>query len=213
MTTRYILRAALFALVFTTPVAASAQSGEQLLARLRQHYSRLTSVSASFTQTMSSPYGGSERFSGTLIAQGDRYRVEAGPQLFVTDGQTTWLHDRRANRVVINRYVPNQTAFSPTTFLSSYSSRYRVARVTPNGSGSGRTYTLQLTPKSRSEMFEAVTLVMRNRDNMVTRIEMRDVNGSTIRYDLQNLQANPRIPSGTFSFTAPRGAEVVDMRS
>ncbi|HYE59111.1 MAG TPA: outer membrane lipoprotein carrier protein LolA, partial [Rhodothermales bacterium] len=165
MTTRYILRVAVLALVLTAPMAVSAQTGDQLLARLRQHYARLSSVSARFTQTMSSPYGSSERFSGTLVAQGDRYRLEAGPQVFVTDGRTTWLHDRRANRVVINTYVPNQTAFSPTTFLSTYSSRYRVTRATPSGSGSNRIYTLQLVPKSRSEMFESVTLVMRNRDN------------------------------------------------
>ncbi len=213
MTARYRLPSLALAFALLAPAVASAQTGDQLLARLRSTYSRMTSLSASFTQTMTSPYGGAESFSGTLLSQGDRYRVDAGPQLFVTDGRTTWLHDRRANRVVVNRFVPNQTAFSPTTFLSTYSTRYRVTRVTPSGSGAAKTFTLTLAPKSRSEMFDSVTLVMNDRASTVSRIEMRDVNGSTIRYDLRNVQANPRIPAGTFTFTAPRGAEVVDMRS
>lgn len=172
MTTRYpsrLLAAAALALLALAP-AAEAQTGDQLLQRLRQRYTGTQSMRATFTQTMQSPYGGSESFSGTLLAQGTRYRVEAGPQLFVTDGRTTWLHDRRRNQVVVNRYVANQTAFSPTSFFSTYAQRYRVTRAAPSGSGANRTFTLTLVPRSRTEMFDQVTVTMRERDNTVSRI-------------------------------------------
>lgn len=215
MTTfRTTARALLFATAALAPlVPASAQTGDQLLARLRDRYTRLTSLRAEFTQTMESAYGGRESFSGTLLSQGQSYRVDAGPQLFVTDGRTTWMHDRRRNQVVVNRFVANQTAFSPTSFFSTYAQRYRVTRATPTGRAPNRTFTLTLVPRSRSEMFDQVVVTMRERDNTVSRLDMRDANGATIRYELRNVQMNPRIPAGTFTFAAPRGAEVVDLRS
>ncbi len=205
--------AALAAAVLVPTLPASAQTGDQLLTRLRTSYARMTSMRAEFTQTMESAYGGRETFSGTLLSQGQSYRVEAGPQLFVTDGRTTWMHDRRRNQVVVNRFVANQTAFSPTSFFSTYAQRYRVSQATPSGRAPNRTFTLTLTPKSRSEMFDQVVVTMRERGDTVSRIEMRDANGATIRYELRNVQVNPRIPAGTFTFATPRGAEVVDLRS
>lgn len=204
---------ALSALVLAPALPASAQTGDQLLARLRDRYARAGSMRAEFTQTMDNPYGGRQTTSGTLLSQGQSYRVEAGNQLFVTDGRTTWLHDRRRNQVVINRYVANETAFSPTAFFSTYAQRYRVTRVVPAGSGAARTYTLTLVPRARSEMFDQVTVVMRDRDTSVSRIDMRDANGATIRYDLRNVQMNARVPSGSFTFSSPRGAEIVDLRT
>ncbi len=204
---------ALSALVFAPALPASAQTGDQLLGRLRDRYTRIGTMRAEFTQTMDNPYGGRQTTTGTLLSQGQSYRVEAGTQLFVTDGRTTWLHDRRRNQVVVNRYVVNQTAFSPTSFFSTYAQRYRVTRVVPAGSGAARTYTLTLVPRSRTESFDQITVVMRDRDTSVSRIDMRDANGATIRYDLRNVQVNPRVPAGSFTFSAPRGAEVVDLRT
>lgn len=208
---RRTLAAATAALVLVP--TASAQSGDALLQRLQTRYRSLQGLRAQFTQTMQADGSAAQTFSGTLVAQGNRYRVEAGPQTFVTDGQTTWMYDTRRNQVVVNRYVANQTAFSPTTFFGTAGQRFRVTNVASSGNGAARTHTLTLAPRSASEMFQNVTLTMRDADNTVSRVEMRDGNGTTMRYELRNLQINPRIPTSTFTFRAPRGAEVVDLRS
>lgn len=208
---RHTLSAALVSALLAP--AAFAQSGDALLQRLQTRYTSLQGLRAQFTQTMQAQGSAAQTFSGTLTAQGNRYRVEAGPQVFVTDGRTTWMFDSRRNQVVVNRYVANQTAFSPTTFFGTASQRFRVTNVATNGTGAARTYTLTLAPRSASEMFQNVTLTMRDADNTVSRVEMRDGNGMTMRYELRNLQINPRIPASTFTFSTPRGAEVVDLRS
>lgn len=215
MTTSPTLRRTLavaLATVFLAPTVL-AQSGDALLQRLQTRYRSLQGLRAQFTQTMQAEGTAAQTFSGTLVAQGNRYRVEAGPQTFVTDGRTTWMFDSRRNQVVVNRYVANQTAFSPTTFFGNASQRFRVTNVASSGSGPARTYTLTLAPRNASEMFQNVTLTMRDADNTVSRVEMRDGNGTTMRYELRNLQLNPRIPASTFTFRTPRGAEVVDLRS
>lgn len=210
--TRYNL-AILLVLGALSAAPASAQNGDALLGRIRARYTGLRSLQAEFTQSMTNAYGGREQFSGTLLTQGNAYRVEAGQQRFVTDGRTTWLHDLTKNQVVVNRYVEDATAFSPQSFLTRYTSRYRVTRVASSGSGAARTYTLTLVPRSNAEMFDQVLLTMRDRDNTVTDLQMRDVNGTQIRYSLRNVRFNPAVPAGSFAYRIPRGAEVVDLRS
>jgi len=150
MTTSPTLRRTLtvaLATVFLAPTVF-AQSGDALLQRLQTRYRSLQGLRAQFTQTMQAEGTAAQTFSGTLVAQGNRYRVEAGPQTFVTDGRTTWMFDSRRNQVVVNRYVANQTAFSPTTFFGNASQRFRVTNVASSGSGPARTYTLTLAPRS-----------------------------------------------------------------
>lgn len=216
MSLTMILRhtAAVALLAALAPASAMAQNatGDALLARLQTRYRSLSGLRAQFTQTMQAEGAAAQTFSGTLTAQGNRYRVEAGPQVFVTDGRTTWMYDRRRNQVVVNRYVANQTAFSPTTFFGSAGQRFRVTNVRSTGSGAAQVHTLTLAPRSQSEMFQTVTLTMRNADNTVSRVEMQDANGTAMTYELRNLQLNPRIPASTFTFASPRGAEVVDLR-
>lgn len=216
MTTATTLRrtfAALVAAALVAPSAlAQAAGGDALLQRLQTRYRSLSGLRAQFTQTMQAQGAPAQTFTGTLTAQGNRYRVEAGPQVFVTDGRTTWTHNRTLNQVVVNRYIANQTAFSPTTFFTSASQRFRVTDVRTTGSGVARMHTLTLAPRAQSELFSSVTLLMRDADNTVSRVEMRDANGTLIRYELRNLQLNPRIAASTFTFAAPRGAEVVDLR-
>ncbi len=200
---------ALLAVLSTGQVHA--QTGTDLLQRLQQTYTPSKSMRAEFTQTMSGPYG-DETFTGTLVVAGTRYRVEAGPQQFVTDGVTTWLYNATQKQVIVSDFVEDETTFSPTSFLTRYGSRYRVTGVTNATVGGAKHYTLTLVPKSDSEFFEEVKVTMRDRDNVITRIALRDVNSTTMRYDLRNIQFDPAVTASTFRFTAPKGTEVIDMR-
>lgn len=201
---------ALAAVLFAGQVAA--QDGASLLRRLQNTYTTSTSLRAEFTQTMTSAYG-DEQFSGTLLVHGNRYRVEAGPQQFVTDGQTTWLYNRTQNQVIINDFVEDESTFSPTGFITRYGNRYRVTNVAPSTVQGQRHYTLTLAPRSDDEFFEEVKVTMRDRDNVVTRLDLRDVNGTRMRYELRNVQFNPTLAATAFRFATPNGAEVVDLRN
>ena len=71
---------------------------------------------------------------------------------------------------------------------------------------------LKLTPKDAASLFKTVTLWVRASDALVTRLEVDDQNGASHRFDLSNIERNPALPAGTFSFAAPAGAEVTDLR-
>ncbi len=193
---------------------AQAQHADVVLRRLKAKYDTLESLRASFSQTMTSAYSDqASTFSGTLVLKGNRYRVETDAQTLVTDGVTTWLYDESENQVLINDYIEDETAFSPGDFLMNFDQDYNVTAAQAVRLEGQPHFKLSLKPKSRDSFFREATLWMRDRDDVVTRLEVLDVNETKMMFSLKNIELNPAIPAKAFTFTAPKGAEVYDLRS
>ena len=201
-------------LVLFAGQSASAQNADALFERLQSKYESIDALRANFSQTMTSPYSEMEEsFSGTLVFQRDSYRVETGTQTFVTDGTVTWIYLPSENQVLINDYVEDETAFSLNNFFLNYSERYDIAQADVVQLDGARHYQMRLTPKSGDAFFTSVTIWMRDADNLVTKMEVVDVNETTMTFDLDDIEENPALKAGTFTFEAPAGAEVIDLRS
>lgn len=194
--------------------AASAQDGAALMERLRATYESIDALRAEFTQTMTSEYSDTEEsFEGIVILDGNRYRVEAGPNTFVTDGEVTWIYDESKNQVLINDYVEDETAFSLNDFFFKSNEDYEVTQTEQTNLEGETHHILHLAPKRDDAFFSAVTIWMRDRDDLATRLEVLDVNGTRMTFGLDNIELNPPVEDAMFSFTPPDGAEVIDLRS
>ena len=193
---------------------ARAQDAEDVFERLKDKYESIESLRAEFSQTMSSSYMDEEATShGLLIASGEKYRVETEGQTLVTDGRVTWVYMPSQQQVLINDYSEDEQTFSVNEFLFDYDEKFELSNVQSTAIDGELHYVMSLEPKSRDAFFTEATLSMRARDNLVTRLQVVDVNGTTMVFRLTNIQINPPLESGVFSFTPPEGAEVVDLRS
>lgn len=205
-----LLLAALVALpvLFAGQAHAQAQDrSSDVLARLRASYAQVQALRAEFTQEVAGA-----RLEGTLLLQGDRYRIETPEQVLVTDGTTAWAYSRDDRQVLINHAVEDVTAFSPSTFFTRYPDRFNV-RVTGTETLNGARHdVLRLTPREAGAPVREVTLYVRASDSLPTRVRVLDGSGTTLVFDLRNIERNPRLPEGAFRFTPPPGAEVVDLR-
>lgn len=191
-----------------------AQSADQIFQRLKAKYDSIASLRAEFSQTMTSSYTDEAATSqGLLILQGNRYRVETQGQTLVTDGKVTWVYVPSENQVLINDYVEDETTFSINEFFFNYEDHYKASKVKTARLNGEKHYVLTLTPKRQDAFFKQVTLSMRDRDNVVTQMEVVDVNDTTMTFNLKNIQLNPKLGPNTFKFTPPQNAEVVDLRS
>lgn len=193
---------------------ASAQSADAVFERLKEKYASIESLRAEFSQTMKSSYMDEEATSqGILVIQGDRYRVETEGQTLVTDGSITWVYMPSQNQVLINDYHDDEQSFSISEFLFGYDENYHASDVTTTTIGGQRHFVLSLTPKRDDAFFTEATLALRDRDNIITQLQVVDVNGTTMVFNLDNIQLNPPLPDNEFSFTPPQGTEVIDLRS
>jgi|SRR5690606_21758545 outer membrane lipoprotein carrier protein len=202
------------AVLFAGQQDANAQSADQIIKRIQDKYQAIDALKAEFTQTMTTPYSeGSETFSGTVVLQGDRYRVETGNQTLVTDGKVTWIYNPADNQVLINDVVEDETSFSFNDFLFSFDENYTATSVKSELIGGVKHFRVDLKPRDDDSFFREATLWLRDSDDVVTRLQVLDVNDTQMTFELTNIELNPKLDASTFTFQPPRSAEVVDLRS
>lgn len=213
--TRFLTSLLAVAFILTTAYSTvQAQRPNDVIQRLKAKYDKIESLRAEFNQTLTSSYSPDKSASsGVLVLKGDQYRVETSSQTLVTNGRVTWVYLPEENQVLINDFVKDESTFSLNDFFFDYDKRYNVSDVTPAQIEGQKHHVLTLTPKSRDSLFEKVTLSMRDRDDIVTRLRVTDVNGTTMDFTLTNIQLNPTLGNGTFNFSPPKTAEVIDLRS
>ena len=193
---------------------AYAQDAQTVFERLLAKYNSIEGLSAEFTQTMSSAYWDQdESFTGLLILQGEKYRVETSTEVLVVNGQETYVYRPQEQQVLINDVVEDEASFTPSTFLLNYDQRFDVLDVDMVTYDGARHYRLNLKPKSLDSFFREATIWMRDRDDIITKLTVLDVNETRMVFTLDNIELNPVLDTDPFLFTPPDGVEVIDLRS
>lgn len=212
-----VLLSVLFAGQFVAPALAQdnpSSEADELLERLEQTYDETEALSARFTQTTTSSFSGeATTHSGTLLLQGDRYRVETNQQTLVTNGETTWVYTPSEDQVIVNDYVEDETAFAPSEFFYDCDDRFTVTSVETTTQDGEPHHVLRLEPKEEGAFYREITLWMRDRDNLVTQLKVADADDTEMIFELEDIEFNPSVSADTFTFSPPDGTEVVDLRS
>lgn len=200
--------------LFSGQQFAHAQTAEELVARLRARYDSVELLKADFTQRTTSPFGEELPLnSGTLILEGNNYRVETDAQTFVTNGATTWVYDSFQNQVIINDFVEDEATFVISDFLTSFHEEYQITESSTSYLNGIKHYILRLSTLTPSSFFKEVTLQVRDSDDVITEMNVLDVNDARLQFNLEDVELNPEIDGDPFDFEPPTGADVIDLRS
>ncbi|MEM0961489.1 MAG: outer membrane lipoprotein carrier protein LolA [Bacteroidota bacterium] len=197
----------LLGLAVALTVPAMAQTPEQVARSLQQRYGAIESLRASFVQT-----AGGQRLQGTLSVRRDAFRLDLGSQVLVTDGGTLWSYSRDDEQVVVQDYVPARVGFNVGQLFTDYLDVFRVTGASRATIGGVRHDVLTLRPRQSGSSVRDATLFVRSSDAVPTRVRVHDTSGSTLAFDLRDVERNVRMPASTFRFSAPSGTEVVDLR-
>lgn len=204
---------ALTALWNAHPVWAQ-NDAQAVVDRLRTRLQSAKALQVDFNQTYSSEYfDDTESSTGTAILQGSRYRVVTSSQVFVSDGVTTWIYDAVENQVLVNDYVEDETTVSLNTFLSGSGEKYRADQVDSVVLGGAPHDAVKLDALDPAAFFPNYTLYVRQADEAITRLEVVDLNGTTITFELGRVVFDPPIPDDTFTFEPDSTSDIVDLRS
>ena len=215
--TRLLLLTVLLGLSFGSPLRAQAQDrterGAHLASALSERYGTIHGMRLRFVQTASSAFmDEDERYSGQLAFTDTAYRVTTSNQTIVTDGKTTWVHNRAEAQVIINDFVEDEWSFSLTAFLRSFSKDYAATWEGKETLAEEAHDRLRLLPKDDFASFRQVDLWIRASDGLVTRLVALDLNDVRMEFDLSELEVNPDLPADLFRFVTPSGVKVVDLR-
>jgi len=208
---KHVLVTLLLITVGTVPCAAQPDLS---LDDVRRAYQQMNGLEAHFTQVVGSEFSAdSSRISGTVVLSGNRYRVETPVETVVANDSTTWIYTPADSQVVVNDAATDDGPITPETFLASSGEQYEEvdrASVTRNGTPHVR---LRLTATGNDARFKEAHLWVRTSDRVVTRLRATDWGESTYDLRLREITVNPSLDRTPFTFTAPDGVEVVDLRS
>jgi outer membrane lipoprotein carrier protein len=193
-------------------VPVQAQDASPLEA-LQARYDRLDGLRARFVQVSASEFtSDSSQIEGRVLLSGNKYRVEAPAQTVVNNGRTTWIYSPVDSQVVVNDAEADASTITPQTFLTSSAERYDVASTRTTRRDGTPHDVLSLSAANDTARFAQATLWVRRSDRIVTRLRATDRNGATLDLRLYEIEVDPGFEGQPFTFSPPRGIEVVDLR-
>lgn len=210
-----VLAAALAALGGFRPVAARDPAGD-LAARLQSRYETIRDFSADFTHTYE---GGILRKKATergtvLVKKPGKMRWayrEPEEKLFVSDGRKLYAWVPADRQVTVSTLPAADQAATPALFLMGrghLTRDFTVKLVEVPGAPAG-SVGLHLTPRTRVAEYETLTMVVDRQSLTLRMLVARDAQAGTSTFTFDNLKENVGLADSRFTFTIPRGADVV----
>ena len=215
----------LIVLGLTTTISNAASSDVHTLAQaVDEHYNRLHSLQADFTEKYSGN-GASRNESGVLWLKKPglqkpgkmrwEYRSNHGQdysKLFVSDGKNAWFYvpaDRQARRSPVKQLDDLR---SPLSFLLGKTKLEKELQglseapdVKPTVPGD---IVLRGVPKNMQDRVSEVLLEV-TPSSQLARIVIVEADGATTEYRFSNQKENVEVGDGMFHFAPPPGVEVI----
>lgn len=165
---------------------------------------------AQFTQTVTSPDGAKKKTSsGTFeFARPNRFRFAyAKPyvQTIVADGQKVWIHDADLNQVS-SRKIDQALGTTPAALLTG-ASLDKDFDLSAQPSQGDIEWAQALPKTNEGAAFQSLRVGFKGK--ALAAIEIVDSFGQRSRLDFTQVTANPTLPADAFTFTVPKGADVI----
>jgi outer membrane lipoprotein carrier protein len=200
-------------LLATAPAAQTPPTAEQVAKQLQSHYDGVKDFTATFTQT----------FRGVALPQQTNERGEVkvkkpyrmrwtytAPEKkeLVTDGLQIWDY-RPIDRVVLVRPLPKEgEASTALLFLAGRGNLLRDFTVSMPQAQPETEWHLALVPKAKQADFTSLVVQVDRRTMALRGLVKSDDTGSWT-YRFQNLKENANLADKEFTFTPPRGVDII----
>lgn len=200
------MRKFLLALMFLLPGAVLAADVQTLKTLLNQ----TTTAKARFTQVVQDRNKKTlQQASGTMeFSRPGKFRweyVKPYEQTIVGDGERLWIYDKDLNQVTV-RKLDRALGASPAALLAGSNEIEKSYALKATGGDGGLDW-LEAVPRTQDTAFERIRLGLSK--SGLEAMELRDQFGQTTVIRFSDLQRNVKLSPETFSFSPPKGADVI----
>ena len=185
---------------------------------MQAHYQTIQDFTADFTHTYE---GGvlrkktTERGTLAIKKPGKMRWAYAAPEekLFVSDGHKIYSYVPADKQVTVSTMPADDRAATPILFLVGKGDLVRDFTVTTAGRSRRNvpadTHALKLVPRTKVTEYEWLILVVDRQSLKLRGLVTRDAQAGTSSFTFANLKENVGVPDSRFTFTIPRGADVI----
>src|SRR5512139_2676200 len=195
-------------LLFALALAGAANAGG--VERLKAFIAGAKTAEADFTQTVADKTGRvTQQASGKMaFARPGKFRWDyRAPyeQVIVGDGTRLWLYDTDLEQVTV-KPLGDVIAGTPAALLAGDNAIEKYFSLKNAGEGDGLEW-LEATPKTRDTTFERIRMGFKG--DVLVQMELFDFFGQRTTLKLSNFARNPAIAPSRFTFTPPKGADII----
>jgi len=207
----------IFTIIFFQQIASAQYDPRALtiLDNMSNKYQNMGAYLANFTYSLHNEQEGiSESFDGSLLVEGDKFRLIMAGQEIYCNGNTVWTYIEEINEVNIDNYYPEEMEMSPSNIYAAYKKGYKyqfIEEIKTNGSTS---QIVDLVPEDTGSPFFKIRLEI-GKDNLnLNSWEIFDKNGNRYNYSVKSVQVQANKSQKEFEFDLKRypGVEVIDLR-
>lgn len=175
-------------------------------------YKDVDALTARFVQTTKSSVFGDEKQAGELKVKRPsmmRWTFEGdGGKEFVTDGSTMWIYTKADNQVLKYEDVSSMKS-QADSLLQSLDKLNELFEVKVVDDGDEAIHTLALSPREGEAQFKSLQLVL-DQQYVIQGVTMTDAFDNVTELAFTEVNLGAELADGTFSFTVPEGAQLVD---
>lgn len=169
------------------------------------------SIRIDFTYTMDNKKDKiHDKFTGTLLSKGDKYKLSVARQDVICDGKTVWTYLKDANEVQINDASTDDDSFTPTRMLTNYSKEHKSKFIEEKGN----TQVVELYPLAKNKSYSKVRLSIDKSKKQIQQFIIYDKGGSVFTYLVNKFVTDQGVSDKEFTFNKAEhpGVSVDDMR-
>lgn len=206
------MKSKLIFLFFIISSLIFAQSANDVLKKIQNKFNSLNNFTANFSQNYFNAQGkdagkANGKFS---YKRKNKFIVDLKSQLIISDGQTIWNNDKRFNRVVVSNLSDDPTSFSLEQFIFDYPLLCKNSIVKNETVANGEIL-IEMIPKDQDLQFMVVRLWV-SADGMINKLEVVDRGEMRYAFQFSEIKINQDLPDSKFTFTTPKGIQVIDLR-
>jgi outer membrane lipoprotein carrier protein len=126
-------------------------------------------------------------------------------QVIVGDGHKVWIYDQDLNQVTVKR-LDKALGSTPAALLAGSNDVTRAFDLSDAGRKDGLEW-VEARPKDKDASFDRIRIGFSA--SGLEAMELSDGFGQTTVLRFKSLQRNPRLDTGLFRFSPPKGADVI----
>lgn len=188
---------------------AFGQTATELTKRIDSLYHHAAHWQVTFEQKVHYPvFDETESESGRLsVGKEGRFRLTTLRHVIVSDGDTLWTHDLRANQLIVDLVAHSAETVRPADFLFHFREDYDQVLGDLEGPGT----CLYLKSTDETAFIREMWLWADPKTAHVRRALYKDINLNQTTFDFKSIDFKFHPPPGEFRYEAPPGVEVVRM--
>ena len=205
-------------LVFFCTTIISAQSTKQLLADFTEKINGYTTIEMTFTLTFENQLKGIRRnYEGTLLCNGNKYRLLTGELDVYSDGRNKWMCNKESDEVIIQYVSDDETVADitdhPLKFLTLYQKDFTHKQKITRTEDGKKLADITFLPKNKDAAYTSIVLTLEEATANPYAIKYLSKSGD---YTLRITRIMPGVEAfdGYFAFPKHRypGIEIIDLR-